>query len=271
MKKSILIIGAIIVSTGLMAINFFNKSESKEVKSPWQEAVVIKLENNLAKQLGLKKKPAFFFDMGPRFRPIKKSFINNVKGIDDFLTAEELKNIDYYGDIDIILIENEVRSEKRSDGTDPVFSDEQITFLQSMPYSSNFVIQADFQEKVPGTDGTFQLNFNYASPHLTVVPEKQAEYDLGNGAFYEYLRKKAKKEIDNVDYDELFPAKLYFTVSMEGEITNIKLMKSSRHPELDEKMIELMQDLPGQWIPAKNEDGEKVAQELVLSFGMIGC
>jgi hypothetical protein len=36
-------------------------------------------------------------------------------------------------------------------------------------------------------------------------------------------------------------------------------------------MMELIQMTPGQWQPAENELGEKVDQELVVSFGLIGC
>ena len=39
----------------------------------------------------------------------------------------------------------------------------------------------------------------------------------------------------------------------------------------DNKMIELITKTPGLWIPAENSRGEKVDQELVLSFGMVGC
>ncbi len=37
------------------------------------------------------------------------------------------------------------------------------------------------------------------------------------------------------------------------------------------KMENLMNNLPGTWMPAKNEKGEKVAQELVFFYGIEGC
>ena len=36
-------------------------------------------------------------------------------------------------------------------------------------------------------------------------------------------------------------------------------------------MIQLIKNTPDQWVPAENEKGEKVEQELVVSFGLMGC
>ena len=36
-------------------------------------------------------------------------------------------------------------------------------------------------------------------------------------------------------------------------------------------MIELIYKIPGTWQPAENAKGEKIDQELVLSFGLMGC
>lgn len=268
MKKSVMIILAIILSSGLMAISYLNKEGISERSSVTGSNSIIKFERSLSSQLGIKKKPAFFFDMGPRFRPIKKSYIENAGSVEDFLSETEYENISSYQSVQLILIENEAQSENRIRGNGPSFSKEQRDFLQSMSHSTNFLVRADFQEIV---EGTADIKSNYLTPHMTVVPEKQAEYKLGNGAFYEFLREKAKKEIDEVDYEKLFPAKLYFTVNKEGELTNFNLLKSSLHPELDSKMIELMQNLPGEWEAAENGKGEKVDQELVLSFGLVGC
>ena len=71
--------------------------------------------------------------------------------------------------------------------------------------------------------------------------------------------------------DKLQPAKLYFTVSKEGMIENVRLDRTSNFPAVDETMIELITNAPGKWIPAENSKGEKVDQELVVSFGLMGC
>ncbi|MEX0272801.1 MAG: energy transducer TonB, partial [Flavobacteriaceae bacterium] len=67
------------------------------------------------------------------------------------------------------------------------------------------------------------------------------------------------------------PAKLFFTVTAKGSLENIRLDRSSGYPSIDEKMLELLPQVPGKWIPAQNRNGENVAQELVVSFGLLGC
>jgi len=36
-------------------------------------------------------------------------------------------------------------------------------------------------------------------------------------------------------------------------------------------MIKLIKNLPGDWKPAENYKGELMDQELVVSFGLMGC
>jgi hypothetical protein len=40
---------------------------------------------------------------------------------------------------------------------------------------------------------------------------------------------------------------------------------------LDKEVLELIVKMPGNWEPAENANGEKVEQELVFAFGIIGC
>ena len=75
----------------------------------------------------------------------------------------------------------------------------------------------------------------------------------------------------NVDPEQLKPARLYFTVTKDGTIENLKLDSGSGYPEVDKKMMELITKTPGAWLPAKNSKAETVNQELVVFFGLMGC
>ena len=109
------------------------------------------------------------------------------------------------------------------------------------------------------------------TPHLTIVPEKQAKYEGGEKAVIRYLRENTSEVTDQIDEKKLKPAKMYFTVTKDGVVTDFNLLRTSGYPELDEKIKELINALPGKWTPAENATGEKVNQELVLSFGNMGC
>ena len=49
------------------------------------------------------------------------------------------------------------------------------------------------------------------------------------------------------------------------------LDRSSGNVTIDKAMLSLIQSAPGKWIPAENEKGENVDQELVITFGVGGC
>ena len=83
---------------------------------------------------------------------------------------------------------------------------------------------------------------SYLSPHLTVVPEKQAEYINGKQNLMNYLKDKSLEARANVQVDKLQPAKLYFTVTKTGTIENVTLDRSSNYLEVDKKMIELLKE-----------------------------
>jgi len=118
---------------------------------------------------------------------------------------------------------------------------------------------------------TGEIYSNYSTPYLTIVPEIQAEYLDGQETLINYLKKNSKSAIKTVTKNKLNAGKLYFTVNKTGTISKVDLTASSGYPEIDELMIELIINAPGQWKPAKNTNGENVDQKLVFSFGIMGC
>ncbi len=87
----------------------------------------------------------------------------------------------------------------------------------------------------------------------------------------QYLRENNLAARANVQDDKLQPAKLFFTVTKSGTLENVRLDRTSNYPEVDKQMIELITTVPGIWEPALNDEGKKVDQELVVSFGLMGC
>ena len=71
--------------------------------------------------------------------------------------------------------------------------------------------------------------------------------------------------------DGLRPGKVFFTVTTTGEIENIKVVQTSGYDSLDEKMVDVIKSLPSNWTSAKDANGTPVDQELVVSFGKMGC
>jgi hypothetical protein len=144
----------------------------------------------------------------------------------------------------------------------------QLKMLKSFDYSTNIKIRADFLEK---NEISGKLEYSYTTPHLTVVPEKQALYIDGKDALMKFLREESKTSRADVVPENLQPANLLFTVTKKGTIENVRLDRTSNYEMVDKKMIELITTAPGKWQAAENAKGEKVDQELVVSFGLMGC
>ncbi len=268
MKKNILIFCTALIILSLMAFGFINLNDSETdqlITSVSEDVVSNTLVN---KKINKRIFSEFIYDVGPRFNPIKKGDLDKAISIDDFFDEEQIQSMVSLKSVSIIIIINDKQSDIRETGYSGVLNDAQLKLLRSADYSTNFLIRADYMEK---NKETGNLEDSYSTPHLTIVPEKQAVYVNGKDALITYLRESSKEVRVNVQADKLQPAKLFFTVTEKGTIDNVKLDRTSNYPSVDKKMIELITNTPGKWVPAENSNGEKVDQELVVSFGLMGC
>ena len=268
MKKSILIFGAVIITFSLTAFGVINWNELKINKLQTYDSKNIALDTTSKEKIKSRIITDFIYDVGPRFGPIKKSNLDNAKFIDDFIEANEVQDMVTLKSVNIIIIKDDKQSDIHAIGYSRALTDNQIQLLQQSDYSTNFLVRTEFLKK---NKDTGILEDSYLSPHLTVVPEKQAEYANGKQNLINYLKDKSLEARADVQVDKLQPAKLYFTVTKTGTIENVTLDRSSNYLEVDKKMIELITKLPGKWKPAVNNEGENVDQELVVSFGLMGC
>lgn len=267
MKKTIIIFCVTIFALSLTA---FVVSNSNDNELNTSESKTITEENSSIKKIEKRIFSDFIYDVGPRFTPITKTDLHTLKSFNDYIGLEHVQRIVSYKSISVmLLIENEP-SDDRITGNSNNFNNEQLDFFQSLDYSTNLMIWADYKEKNPKTG---DLEDAHWTPYLTIVPEKQAEYTHGKEALIKFL-KEASKEVRikaNVDPEKLQPAKLFFTVTKNGGIKNVKLDRTSNYPLVDKTMIDLIKMTPELWQPAENSKGEKVDQELVVSFGLMGC
>ena len=290
MKKSILLFFTVLIALSLTAFGVINWNdlETEKAESSASKELAIKTtteekgnpNSNYEGPIGpilksdtVKVKPKvfedFIYDVGPRFEPFKKSNLRKAKSIEYFFEWEELQTITKLSFVEIIIIENDRQTQKREIGYTNMFTEAQLKLIQSFDYNSHFNIRMEYQKK--NTSGQLEHKFN--SPHLTIVPEKQAVYSDGYDALKKFLKESSREARikANVDPMKLQPAKLIFTVTKNGNIENIRLDRTSKYPLVDKTMIELISKTPGTWKPAENEKGEKMDQELVVSFGLMGC
>ena len=269
MKKYLLIFCII---AGVLSFTYCKNSNQEDLSVNTFEPTVSEeiAMNTQAKDPTPNKKvfESFIYDIGPRFGPIKRETVQNARSIDDFLNEEQLSKIEQINSVTIQVMEGIFASYFIEKGTSATFTEAQLKLLQSLKYSTSLMLLVEFQEM---NNHENRLVNNYVSPYVTIVPEKQATYLFSEDTLKDYLRVNTEEARADVDPEKLQAAKLYFTVTKEGAVENVRLDRSSFYPKVDETMINLMQNLPGSWTPAKNANGEFVDQELVVSFGLIGC
>jgi hypothetical protein len=210
----------------------------------------------------------FSYDVGSRFKGFTKTALKKVKSFDHFIAEEHAGRIVSYKSLSVIVIENDKETDVKETENSGVFSPAQLALLQSSDYSSNLLIKANYTEK---SFHTGALEESTWTPYITVVPEKQAAYAWGKEALIYYFEKHTREATANLTTDQIKSGQLYFTVSKDGTVSNAEIISTSGFPKVDEKVKELIFNLPGSWQPAENANGDKLNQTLVISFGKMGC
>lgn len=268
MKKNILVFCASILILGFIAFGFVHRESSESNKIYIPDNLNLASNQGPSQNMDFRFFADFIYDVGPRFGPIKKGDLNKFTSFADFINGEDAERILTYKFVEVIIIENDKETNTRESGNSAELTSAQVNLLRTSDYSTNLKIRADVTQK---NSQTGELEDSYWTPHLTIVPERQAVYVNGKASLMEFLRENSKESWVNVVEGKLQSARLYFTVTKNGTIENVTLDSSSNFPEVDIRMIELINQTPGKWQPAENANGEKVDQELVLFFGLMGC
>jgi hypothetical protein len=278
MKTSIIIASTAIGCIGLSAFGLIDwstpETPTQEVKeetslcakttspcSKVTEKVVVK-ESKEEVQVN------FHIGVGTRFSGFTKSDIQKVHSFTDFMTEDEMKIITAVNSIKVVVIEDDVQTEQRLFVEGNLLSAAQKQMMRNFDYSTHFVVSADCMRKNLYTG---ELERSQYRPHHTLIPDVPAQYEGGFETLVAHFRKNSSEVIKEIDSKKLTPAKIYFTVTKDGKITNIKLDRTTSYAEIDQKMVELVTDMPNNWTPAENDKGENVDQELTCIFGVIGC
>jgi hypothetical protein len=209
----------------------------------------------------------FYYNVGSRFEPIKKSEIFQSITIHNYLNPIESLEIEQFESVDLIKIINNQQSDIRVSHNDQYFSNEQISFLKGLEYSEHYIVRINYNIKNTGS-GKFENN--HFKSHLTVVPETQASFKKGNEALLNYFKSNNSNLPKITDKTKFRATKFYFTITKNSTITNITSDWSTGYSEIDKQLLDLISKTNGLWNSAKNTKGENVDQDLVLTFSLPG-
>ena len=272
MKKTIIIVCTLLVTICLTAFGYINWDNNITANK-----VQANLNSNQDKTNNTiydfiyppmkQNEEDFFYDVDSRFmKTISKEDLHKAKSIHDIFLNGETNGIDSFRDVNIIILPRNEENFAKGDGNE--LNSDQLKILLSTDYSTDICIEAFSQQKNSKTGITEEQCFVY---YITIVPEKESKFKYGHRALIQYLKENSKEEAASVTKDKLKPGKVRFTVTKDGKIEHVALESTSGHSNIDDKMINLIKNLSGEWKPATNLKGDKLDQELVYSFGQIGC
>lgn len=269
MKKSILIFITVLLTFSLMAFGYMNWNNTgiDKIDSSTNARAALKYDFNSA--INSLADVELIYDVGSRYMgSVTKEDLNKAKSIYDFLPEDQNRSIVSYYSVKVSILDDNRPTDISETGDNEVLTAAQIKLLRSVPYSTNILIRADYQEKNMQTG---ELEDSYSTPHLTIVPENQAVCTSGRDALITYVKENTVEFSSIVKKDKLQPGKVTFTVTKAGKVDDATLTSTSGYPSLDKKMVDLVNSMPSTWEPASNFKGEKVEQKLVFFFGIIGC
>ncbi|MDH3698803.1 MAG: hypothetical protein OEQ81_09070 [Flavobacteriaceae bacterium] len=268
MKKRILLFSIFLVIVLVAAFAFNDMTKPTADQQELASTEVSVSEAQPSEKVPEKKDPVIQFDLGPRFKGIKKSELNKATSFADFIGQKHANRIIKYKSLSVIELDDDKQTDRKITTNSGELTQAQREHLQAAGLSTNVLIWAEYTEK---WEESGLVEDSYWTPHLTVVPEKQAVYVVGEKAFIDYLEENIPEFRNFLRKEQLQPGRIYFTVGKEGTITQVELQATSGIPEMDEKLVKLVHEAPGKWTPAENVKGEKVAQVLVVFFGSLGC
>ncbi|MDF1695295.1 MAG: hypothetical protein P1U56_05660 [Saprospiraceae bacterium] len=197
---------------------------------------------------------------------ITKEKLHQAKTIIDILPEKATHSRSNYHNVEISVLNGNCNSS--ISGKDENLNEKQIDLLSKLDYSSNILVKSNF---LKNTITPFDMSDNYLTYYMTIMPEHQASYGGGRESLITYLREHTKDATSIISKSRLQPGKVSFVVTKNGSVENVQLNSTSGYPSVDEVLLATVTQIPGEWKPATNSNGEAVDQELIFFFGLEGC
>lgn len=266
MKKQFLTSSVFFSIISLMAFALVSCNSSNEKSN--EQGKISEVPQDSLKNRITEESLEFFFDIHARHSStITNEKLQHVKTLEDLIPENVFAGNVMFKDVRIgIFPRNEEMVKVVEEGT--MLTPDQIALLKTAGYSDDIYIEAFCKRK---NEKTGVLEDKCFVDYMTVVPESQAEFKNGDSALLKHLRDKSEPLLRAEDFKKLTIGRTCFTLTKEGEIENVKFESTSGFNEIDDAMIELISNLKGEWIPAKDSLGNAISQELVYIYGVAGC
>jgi TonB family protein len=143
-----------------------------------------------------------------------------------------------------------------------VLTEEQKNIVAKADLGSDVIIEMIYTYKNGVTNINETSKMHYVA---TVVPDVEAEYISGAEALKQYFKEKAVDVISVENPKQVVKALVKFTVNEEGEISEVKIARTSGDESIDKLLVDTINKMP-KWKPATNANGTKVKQGFEFSL-----
>ncbi len=201
-------------------------------------------------------------------KPVQKEQLSTAKKMSDInpeYPASWILEEDYISTEITVFCEGERRKEK---GKTNYFTEEQRNILTKADMGTTVDVEVKYHVNNSITDKYDVSTMNFS---VSLVPEKEAEYEGGQEKMKMYLKQNSVDKINTFSNRVFDMAKVRFLVNEEGEAVNAEIIKSSEDEKIDRLLLKTIAKMP-KWKPAESAKGVKLKQEFEFVVGMmIGC
>lgn len=262
----------LLLSIGVVGIRLM-KGENKPLGSPFVECAdtsgiaieLFPLEDEVEEVYDFDYD--VYYNVSSRWwRQLSREELKNARSLEDVFRESDFRDARPFRNSRVIVLGDELAHLEQESSDSQFFNGAQKQILQEADYNSSLLVTGVLEPQESGP--SVRDSFLY---YISVVPEQRAEYLDGFEALVRHVKSHSIKEFEEIGVKNLQPGQVSFSVDEKGRVGNAKIKATCGHKKMDAKMIRLIEEIPGIWVPAKNADGENVSEELVFSFGRMGC
>ena len=153
-------------------------------------------------------------------------------------------------------------TQTKASGKSGVLSQAQKELIRLADRSSDITVSVMYLPENSLENNTVkQYDFKVA-----IMPDKNAIYGEGAEQLNQYLQKNCIANIEAGSFTGYDLTAVKFTVTEQGQISDIQVVLPSKEPKTDEMLVTSISKMPN-WKPAEFSNGLKVKQSYVLTIG----
>lgn len=196
---------------------------------------------------------------------ITEAELSDAVAVSDLNRFFKTKWVEEYVSVNIIVFSDGKTLEAKSD--DNKLTQEQKEIMGKADIGRNIAVEIRYYPDNSLLDKEIKAyDFSFI-----IDPNKEASFIGGEEAMRNYFDKNIMSQIDSSKFKQHKLRAVNFTISPEGDVTDVKLYDTSMYDSsvelsLETFLTESICNMP-KWNPAEYSNGQKVSQDLAFSIG----